>query len=226
MRIVNSLNIASLAVLITVFTLMSSDSFYEPLLSKYEDKQDLIYEQERAAEEAARINHQPVDLGLSVKWSSKNFEDSRGEWFAWDEGWASCISDDQTQDIGIDDDIVYEELDGRWRIPAAEELIELVEKCEWIQVVERNKKGKVKKESGSPILQGFKVIGPNGNSIFISSRHDCKIFSTSRKAKLYINAKLDKDGHIEVDTKPELAIKNFNDDNSVWGMIRPVSTEK
>ena len=82
-------------------------------------------------------------MGLSVKWSSKNFEDSRGEWFAWDEGWASCISDDQTQDIGIDDDIVYEELDGRWRIPAAEELIELVEKCEWIQVVERNKKGKV-----------------------------------------------------------------------------------
>ena len=225
MRIVSSLNIASLAVLITVIALLTSEAHYEPLVSKYEEK----YEQERVAKEVARKNHQPIDLGLSVKWSSKNFEISTGEdRFAWDKGWARYISTDQTKDLTLADDIVYNyyELDGTWRIPTAEELKELAEKCEWIQVVERNKKGKVKKEDGSPILKGYKVIGPSGDSIFISSRHKCEFFSTSRDAKLHIQPKRDQDGKIVVDAKPELLIERFNYNNSVWGKIRPVSILK
>lgn len=115
-----------------------------------------------------------VDLGLSVYWCSCNVgaesPEEYGDYFAWGETKPksqytketySYYDNNTKQYIDIGKNICGTEYDAAtvnlgsdWRMPSEKEFDELKEKCslEWAQI------------SG---INGFKVVGPNGNSIFI-----------------------------------------------------------
>ena len=128
--------------------------------------------EERENKQKVEIKHndidspyQPIDLGLSVKWSSVNLGVSE----AWQTMfynyyfWGELHPNFKTYDLSninfsnIGDisgnpqyDIVSKTLNNGWRIPTKFELKELVEKCKW-----------TKEE------MGYKVESSNGNSIFL-----------------------------------------------------------
>lgn len=128
--------------------------------------------------------HEYVDLGLSVKWATMNVgansPEDHGEEYAWGElttkltyTWEnykfgnaneySLIKYNYSFGYGIvdnkitlesEDDVASVNWGGTWRMPTYEELYELVKKCTW----------ESKTQNG---VKGYKVIGRNGNSIFI-----------------------------------------------------------
>lgn len=109
----------------------------------------------------------PIDLGLSVMWAQcnvgANSMTNSGKFYAWGEikehyrftkglqGEASRIGDISGNPQY---DIARSEMGNGWRMPTLKEGLELVEKCTWEKV---NSYGK----------QGYDVIGPNGNRIFL-----------------------------------------------------------
>ena len=131
----------------------------------------------------------PVDLGLSVMWAdmnvgSKTAEDF-GMYFAWGDpepvkmddalnrGWYNyrwCKGSETTlrkyntkEESGAvdmcttilpEDDAATMLWKEGWRMPSKEEMDELLEKCQWEWTVQN-------------FVQGYKVTGPNGNSIFL-----------------------------------------------------------
>ena len=125
-----------------------------------------------------------IDLGLSVKWATCNVGATKpeeyGDYFAWGEVkpkkqyvWSTykyCRGTGETMtkyctqsSYGIvdnntmldpEDDAATVNWGGSWRMPTDAEFTELREKCKW----KRTKQNRVK---------GYKVIGPNGNSIFL-----------------------------------------------------------
>ncbi len=112
--------------------------------------------------------HEYVDLGLSVKWATCNVGASSpsdyGDYYAWGETStkqeyteANC----KTYCKNMDDiagnpqyDVASANWGDTWRLPTAEEIDELVAKCTstWT------------KQGGH---KGYKLTGPNGNSIFV-----------------------------------------------------------
>ena len=124
--------------------------------------------------------HEWVDLGLRVKWATKNVGASSpsdyGDYFAWGEtqtkkrfDWDNCFDClDSTGDswgiykIGSKTriaptsgrDTARENWGGTWRIPTFAEFGELCRKCKWTWT----------SQGGH---EGYKVTGPNGNSIFL-----------------------------------------------------------
>lgn len=111
--------------------------------------------------------HEAVDLGLSVKWAQCNVGASRpwdnGNYYAWGETYTKgSYSPDNCDtyyksfnDIkGTEYDIAQSSWGGTWRIPTKTEMEELRDKCDWTWSTEGGK-------------QGWKVTGPNGNSIFL-----------------------------------------------------------
>ena len=82
-----------------------------------------------------------IDLGLSVCWAAHNIgansPEEYGTYFSW---------------YGYD--IAYEEWGEGWRMPTVDEGVELIECCTW----------EWKSFNG---VTGYKVTGPNGNSIFL-----------------------------------------------------------
>ncbi len=126
--------------------------------------------------------HEYVDLGLSVKWATCNVGANSlsdyGDHFAWGESRAKSkyiASNSVTYTMMDMPDIAGDEIydaaranwGGSWRLPTASEIDELVEKCQrtWTTM------------DGH---EGYKVTGPNGNSIFLPAtgfRHKAAIFS-------------------------------------------------
>ena len=128
--------------------------------------------------------HEWVDLGLSVCWATSNIGASSpgdyGDYYAWgvtttksDYSWSTykycngseksmtkyCTKSDygtvdNRKELDSDDDVAHVKWGGNWRMPTYEELKELKEKCKW----------KWTKQNGH---KGYKVTGPNGNSIFL-----------------------------------------------------------
>lgn len=115
-----------------------------------------------------------VDLGLSVYWCSCNVgaesPEEYGDYYAWGETKPkssysqnnySYYDKDKAQYINIGDDIAGTEYDAAtvnlgsdWRMPSKTEMEELVSKCEW-EWTQING------------INGYKVTGPNSNSIFL-----------------------------------------------------------
>lgn len=115
-----------------------------------------------------------VDIGLSVFWSAYNLGTSTpeeyGEYYAWGETQPkdsysrdNYLYFDQTMkryiDIGNDIsgtqyDAVHVNIGNGWRMPSKSEIKELLDKCnwEWVRIGNSN---------------GYKITGPNGNSIFL-----------------------------------------------------------
>ncbi len=114
-----------------------------------------------------------VDLGLSVKWASKNLgaakESAYGDYYAWGETetkntytWKNYEyangSAKTAQNIGASIsqtsyDAAYENNDGL-AMPTAAQWKELIDKCTW-------------KEDTKDGIKGFRVTGPSGKSIFL-----------------------------------------------------------
>ena len=131
--------------------------------------------------------HAYVDLGLSVKWATCNLGATTpaeyGDYFAWGEtitktdySWDTykyCKGTDTTITkyctisrygnngfidnkivLDLEDDAAYVNWGGSWRMPTDDELTELREQCKWRWTTHNG-------------VQGYKVVGPNGNSIFL-----------------------------------------------------------
>ena len=140
--------------------------------------------------------HEAVDLGLSVKWATMNVganaPEEYGDYFAWGEtkpksiySWETykwckgssttmtkyCTSSsDGTVDnmtvLDLEDDAARANWGGTWRMPTYDEYKELVDKCTttWTSL------------NG---VQGRKVTGPSGNSIFLPAagyRNDSSLY--------------------------------------------------
>lgn len=126
---------------------------------------------------------QAVDLGLSVKWASCNVGATKpeeyGDYFAWEEvkpkklysytykycneSYTSLTKYNNRSDYGrVDDKTILDAQDdaatvnwgGAWRMPTKTEQDELRTKCKWVWTTLNG-------------VNGYKVIGPNGNSIFL-----------------------------------------------------------
>lgn len=112
--------------------------------------------------------HEFVDLGLSVKWATCNvgahFPYEYGSYFAWGETTTKpkyTEENSKTINKNIDDFSGNPEYDaaaynwgGNCRMPTRAECEELDNRCEWTWTTYGGKKG-------------YKVSGPNGNSIFL-----------------------------------------------------------
>ncbi len=124
---------------------------------------------QRVDESENEINgHKYVDLGLSVKWATCNVGATSpadyGNYYAWGETGIkpaysdeNCVTYGETMgDIGGDPryDVARANWGGSWRLPTSSECEELVEECRWEWTTMYGHKG-------------YKVIGPNGNSIFL-----------------------------------------------------------
>ena len=145
------------------YLIRPSDNYRVP--SVYNSKSPLIYYYE----------HQYIDLGLSVNWATSNIGSRsvdpqwHGEWFAWGETEAK---NDFLQDYYLapkqdhyyegklsflqpSDDAATVLWGEDWRLPTKEEFQELIDNCTWEWT----------RESSSYL--GYKITGPNGNSIFL-----------------------------------------------------------
>ncbi len=96
---------------------------------------------EEKADSIAITAGEAIDLGLSVKWASVNLgaqsPEEYGDYLQWDGS-----------------DLAHSALGGKWFMPTLEEGQELIDKCTW-EWCELNG------------VTGYKVTGPNGNSIFL-----------------------------------------------------------
>ena len=121
-----------------------------------------------------------IDLGLSVKWAECNLgaldtASGCGDYFAWGEtdskssyGWNSythcdgsaATSHDLGDIEGTDYDAAHYQWGDKWRLPTADELKELKEKCTWTWDASLQLVGG---------LPGYRVTGPNGKSIFLEA---------------------------------------------------------
>jgi hypothetical protein len=111
--------------------------------------------------------YEAVDLGLSVKWASCNVGATTPEGYGGLYGWAdpsgtkiSTNSDDYpsanppSEISGTEYDIARAKWGGKWRMPTKAEVQELSGKCTWTWTTQNG-------------VDGMKVVGPNGNSIFL-----------------------------------------------------------
>ena len=124
--------------------------------------------------------HEYVDLGLpsGLKWATCNVGANKpedyGDYFAWGETMTketyteyNCptygLSKSELQSQGYVDsegnitsqyDTARAKWGGKWRMPTKAELQELLDKCTWSLMSQNG-------------VEGYKVTGPNGNSIFL-----------------------------------------------------------
>ena len=135
--------------------------------------------------QATIINgHEYVDLGLSVKWATCNVGATKpeeyGGYYAWGEteekedySWSTykwcngsetpmtkyCTNNsygtvDNKTTLDLEDDVAHVKWGGSWRMPTKAELNELLNNCTWTWTTQND-------------VNGYKVTGPNGNSIFL-----------------------------------------------------------
>ena len=112
--------------------------------------------------------HEYVDLGLSVKWATcnvgANSPEEFGQYFAWGETTTKAeYTDENSTTFGktmndISGNAQYDAATanwgGNWRMPTSDELYELINNCTWTWTTQNG-------------VNGYKVTGPNGNSIFL-----------------------------------------------------------
>jgi hypothetical protein len=111
-----------------------------------------------------------VDLGLSVKWAELSIgadaENLAGDLYAWGEietkeefspdNYNAPNEKIRSIERKRHHDVATASYGRGWRMPKYDEVVELVERCQWTPII-------------SEEFCGYKVTGPNGNSIFIAS---------------------------------------------------------
>lgn len=112
---------------------------------------------QKCAKEQLRM---PVDLGLSVKWAGWNIgadkPESFGDYFDWGNYWPKkSYSENNYYNSGhLDHDAAKHRWGGSWRMPTSDECQELKDKCKWEWTTVNG-------------VNGYKVTGPSGKSIFL-----------------------------------------------------------
>ena len=148
---------------------------------------DAIYTAHFEVEKNLNAGHEYVDLGLSVKWATCNVgattPEEYGDYFAWGEvepkttyNWSTykyckgtletltkyCYDSDYGKNgftdnktvLDPEDDAATANWGGEWRMPTKAEQDELLNNCTWTWTTQKG-------------VKGYKVVGPNGNSIFL-----------------------------------------------------------
>lgn len=128
--------------------------------------------------------HAYVDLGLSVKWATCNIGADTpwhyGDYYAWGEvaTKSTYMEDNYVADSNNNEDIKGTRHDvarvkwgGNWRMPTTAEFDELIDKCTWEWITQND-------------ASGYKVTGPNGNSIFLPAA-GCRHAGSLKEAGLY-----------------------------------------
>lgn len=133
-------------------------------LQKEQPKPNVVINKDRG-----RLNgHEWVDLGLSVRWATCNVGASSpsdyGNYYAWGETKTKSSyteGNSKTYNVDMPDisgepkyDAATANWGEGWRMPTDEELEELIDKCDWQWTTQGGH-------------NGYKVTGPNGNSIFL-----------------------------------------------------------
>ena len=120
--------------------------------------------------------HEYVDLGLpsGLKWATcnvgANSPEEYGDYYAWGEVETKSsytVENSVTYGKSISDisgnpsyDVARKKWGSSWRLPTMDEFEELQYKCKWKRITQGSK-------------ECYKVIGPNGNSIFLSAAGFC-----------------------------------------------------
>lgn len=114
--------------------------------------------------------YEAVDLGLSVKWAACNvgadMPQGFGGYYSWGEteekeaytldSYVDPNPQGNAMDIsGTEYDVAHVKWGGSWRMPTYDEFSELIRSCTWEWVIMEGD------------VAGYKVTGPNGNSIFL-----------------------------------------------------------
>ena len=118
----------------------------------------------------SKKGHEYVDLGLpsGLKWATCNVGASSPEDYGDYYFWGGLSAEDEsnsstcpTFNKDINDfsenpeyDVARANWGGSWRMPTAAEFQELIDHCDWTWTTQNDRKG-------------YKVTGPNGNSIFL-----------------------------------------------------------
>ena len=123
--------------------------------------------------ESADNIHEAVDLGLSVKWATCNVGASVPEHYGFHYAWGetetksgyyegNCETCGKSiGDIGgTDRDVARNKWGGTWRMPTKDEFEELMNKCTWTRTMLNG-------------VNGYKVTGSNGSSIFFPAAGLC-----------------------------------------------------
>ena len=106
-----------------------------------------------------------VDLGLpsGVKWATFNVGATKpeeyGDYFAWGETEPKELYDESTYSEK-EEDAATANWGSEWRMPTQAEQDELRTECSWTWMTEND-------------VNGYKVVGPNGNSIFLPAAGYC-----------------------------------------------------
>ena len=123
---------------------------------------------------ARHYGYEMVDLGLSVKWANMNIgadiPADYGNHYAWGElepkenyvlGTYQWYRQDRYYNLGdnfdiaaTEQDVAHVKMGNAWRMPTYAEMEELKDDCDWRWTSQDN-------------VSGYKVTGPNGNSIFL-----------------------------------------------------------
>lgn len=110
--------------------------------------------------------HTAVDLGLSVLWATNNLGSTNAAEYAprynWGRkeneeynDWKKWLDEGKNNITSTDRDIVQTTWEEGWRLPSYSEARELVDLCKCTAETRND-------------VRGLKVVGPNGNSIFLS----------------------------------------------------------
>lgn len=132
--------------------------------------EEVVFSTEAEETTGTTNGHEWVDLGLpsGVKWATCNVGASLpgeyGDYYAWGETETKDSYDSyncSTMYVPMDDisgnpqyDVARKEWGDSWRMPTYEEQEELLNNCSWELTTENG-------------FNGYKVTGPNGNSIFL-----------------------------------------------------------
>lgn len=120
--------------------------------------------------------HEYVDLGLpsGTLWATCNLgadtPEEFGEFFAWGEKAPKASYDRENYSfltnrmtLSWRNDAARRRWGGRWRMPTADDWGELMEQCSWRWLPAWD---------GQDAVKGYRVIGPNGNSLFLPAAGD------------------------------------------------------
>lgn len=160
--------------------------------------------------EGITAGHEWVDLGLSVKWATCNvgaeFPEDYGGYYAWGEtegksiySWPTykhgrytsmakyCTNSrygtvDGKNTLDSEDDAATASWGSPWRMPTLDEMKELIDDCTWSWITQNG-------------VNGYRVIGPNGNSIFLPAsgfRRDTEVYNCGSRGEYWLST-LDED---------------------------------
>lgn len=177
---------------------------------------------------ANKVNgHEYVDLGLSVKWATCNVGANKpeeyGNYYAWGETITkSSYTSDNSKTYGkvmtdiagnVNYDAARANWGGSWRMPTKAEMQELYNSCTWTWTTQNG-------------VNGYKVKGPNGNSIFLPAagyRYDGSLYRAGSDGSCWGSAPYESGSYSAYDLCFNSSYHYMNNFYRYYGLsVRPV----